>query len=271
MYLYPRITLSAARQIAEQLGGEPAVTLREQYNDDQTLIHPQRSLFAATGGTRADANVLRQCRSGVRDLADQLGFPNAPSTISAQTFDVEAAVVLYEDMQVAPAEASSLEVWAHMTCVMMPDIVRWRYHGERTPHERFIGSGRGVRRNTFGRLWWRAYLFRDAQNDRDPYWLLRLLGEDDHVQITERPSVAGSDTLARQIVVSLHETWEGLHQGGESPAFSERELLRDTIKRIRRRLSMTAFDLLEPEVRHEVVTNIFISSASALQKINSAN
>ena len=271
MYLYPRITLSAARQFAEQLGGESAVVLRAEYSSDHSLIHPQRSLFAATGGTRADTNVLRQCRSGVRKVADQLGFPDLPSTNTAQTFDVEAAVVLYEVMQIAPAEASSLEVWAHMTCIMMPDIVRWRYHGERTPHERFIGSGRGARRNTFGRLWWRAYLFRDVQNEHDPYWLLRLLGEDDHVQITERPSIAGSDTLARQIVVSLHETWEGLHRGGVSPSFSERELLRDTMKRIRRRLSMTAFDLLEPEVRHQVVTNIFSASATALQKVSTAN
>jgi hypothetical protein len=271
VYLYPRITLSAARQIAEQLNGERAAALREQHSSDQTLIDPQRSLFAAVGGTRADTNVLRQCRSHVRALADRLGFPDTPSTIAAQKFDLEAAVVLYEVMHITPAEASSLEVWAHMTCVMMPDIVRWRYHGERTPYERFIGSGRGVRRNTFGRLWWRAYLFRDAQNELDPYWLLRLLGEDDHVQITERPSIAGSDTLARQIVISLHETWKRLKQDGQSPAFTERELLRDTMKRIRRRLSMTAFDLLEPEVRHEVVTDIFMSSASALQKANSGS
>jgi len=268
VYLYPRITLSAARQLAEELGGKPTAALRQEYTDDQSLIHPQRSIFAATGGTRTDINTLRKCRFTLRELADRLGFPDAPSITAAQTFDIEAAIALYEVMRIAPAEAASLEVWAHMTCVMMPDIVRWRYHGERTPPERFIGSGRGVRRNTFGRLWWRAFLFRNERDENDPYSLLRLLGEDDHVQITERPSVAGSDVLARQIVLSLHETWQGLQQSGAS-AFSERELLRDSIKRIRRRLSITAFDLLEPEVLQEVVSGIFASSASALQKVKS--
>jgi hypothetical protein len=267
VYLHPRIPLSAARQLAEQLSTESAQTLREQHSDECSLIDPRRSLFAATGGTRADVRMLGECRAAVRAAADKHGFPDAPSTAAAQAFDIEAAAVLFEIMRITPAEASSLEVWAHMTCIMMPDIVRWRYPGERTPHERFIGSGRGARRNTFGRLWWRAYLFRDAQNDRDPYWLLRLMGEDDHVQITERPSIAGSSTLAQQIVIALNETWYSLQQNG-SPPFSERELLRDAVKRIRRRLSITAFDLLEPDVCQEVVRSIFAASASALREVN---
>jgi len=267
VYLYPRIPLSTARQLAEQLGIEPAQALREQHSDERSLIDPLRSIFAATGGTRADMRVLANCRIAVRAAADAHGFPEAPSVTVAQAFDIEAAITLFETMRITPSEASALEVWAHMTCIMMPDVVRWRYPGERTPHERFIGSGQGRRRNTFGRLWWRAYLFRDELNERDPFWLLRLLGEDDYVQITERPSIAGSSALARQIAASLHEVWCDIQQNG-SPSFSERELLRDAVKRIRRRLSVTAFDLLEPDVLGEAVCSIFKASASALQRAN---
>lgn len=266
MYLYPRITLSTARSLVLQLADQPAETLRRNYADDDTLINPQLSFFAPTGGIRTDANDLRECRRAVRDLADQLGFPDAPSGTAAQTFDIESAIILYEKMRIAAAEASALEVWSHMTCIMMPDIVRWRYHGERSTQDRFIGSGRGVRKNTFGRLWWRVHLFHDEQNNRDPYTLLRALGEDDHVQITERPSIAGSDKLARQIAASLQETWEALNTEHEGVQFSERELLRDTMKRIRRRMSITAFDLLTPDILQDVVSEIFLASAQALQK-----
>ena len=49
--------------------------------------------------------------------------------------------LLHERMDISPAEASSQGVWAFVACVMLPDVVRWRFPGgEATTLERFLGG-----------------------------------------------------------------------------------------------------------------------------------
>jgi hypothetical protein len=80
-------------------------------------------------------------------------------------------------------------MWAFFNNRPSSDVVRWHFSGERTTSERFIGSDRGLRRNTFGRLWWRVYLLQQTQL-KERYKLFNVLVEDDLVQLTERNSIA---------------------------------------------------------------------------------
>jgi len=168
-------------------------------------------------------------------------------------------------MGISPNEAANLGIWTHLTCVLLPDIVRWRFFDEKTSEERFIGSARGLRRNTFGRLWWRAYLLYEPTNPKDPFSLLNYFGEDDLVQITERPSLAGSPALIKQILLSFLTATTALKLSGTDKNIKDRRLLRDVVKRIRRLLPIIVFEALDQNTLKNLIDELFIKSIASFQ------
>ena len=135
-----------------------------------------------------------------------------------------------------------------MGCVLLPDIVRWRFGGGgSSPADRFLGKQRGIR-NTFGRLWWRCEALKsDRESGYDRVrTLLERLGEDQLVQITERPALAANRVVARAIA-------EAYLRRVATGNVSNEELMREAVKRLRRRLAFVAYEaLLYDEVEHEI-------------------
>lgn len=254
MYLYPRLPTHIASLRTKKYCSNSIDDLRKQSG----LKHSAAS-YAPTGGNRVNEELLGQIQHKVRVLAGENGYPNRITLADRQLFDAQCAILLYEKMDITPSEAANLGVWAFMTCVLLPDIVRWRFPGNKakTHSERFIGSRSGWRRNTFGRLWWRAYLLRLPQED-DPYRLLYALNEDELVQITERPSLAGSPMLARQIGISFLQIIE--------LSIPRKELMRDGVKRIRRLLPILSFDLLDGNMLQHIIDETFEHSVKSLSQ-----
>lgn len=259
MYLYPRLRLFAASELARTRARMPLNELRTASRD---LKHPA-VWFAPTGGNRVSEEKLRDLQARIRERADLAGWPDSRDGPMKQRFDAECAVALLENMGSCPSEASSLEVWYYMTCILLPDVVRWRFpgagEGATTAEERFLGGDRGLRRNTFGRLWWRAYLLCQLSAEQ-PYRLLNELYEDELVQITERPSLACSPALATQLCVSFLQAAELV------PKVARRELIRDAVKRVRRLLPIVQFDLLDDRDLGRIVDDVFLASAAALSQ-----
>ncbi|MBA3943650.1 MAG: hypothetical protein H0X37_03710 [Herpetosiphonaceae bacterium] len=144
-----------------------------------------------------------------------------------------------------------------MTCVLVPNIVRWRFMGTSTTIERFIGSDRGLRRNTFGRLWWRTYLLQQPHLEH-PYQLFNLLTEDDLVQVTERTGIAASSNLATAFCTAF------LRAAQQHEALSRRTLLREAIKRLQRLLAMLSFTALDRITLDQTLDTVFAQTAQAL-------
>jgi hypothetical protein len=80
-------------------------------------------------------------------------------------------------------------------------------------------------RNTFGRLWWRAYVLRD-EADADPWHLLRRLPEDALVQIMERPALSGCPRVARAVA--------RCYPGDAGQSVSRELVMRELTKRVLR-------------------------------------
>lgn len=221
-------------------------------------VASEATIFAPTGGNRVDREVLIDLQSGVRELAAESGYPADSSQESRGNFDAASAQFLRDRMGISAAEASSQGMWAFVACVMLPDVVRWRFPGSKeTTVERFLGGTRGIR-NTFGRVWWRAHIMRLANNP-DPYRLLRELGEDELVQIMERPNLAGNMMLA-QLTAEIF-----LEALPELPFNVPRsELLRDAMKRIRRLFPVMAFDAMDSEMLKEQLETVFADSVERL-------
>ena len=91
-----------------------------------------------------------------------------------------------------PHEASQDEVWSYLTCCWLLDVAFWRF-GADASIDRFIGH---LNRNTFRRMWWRAEVL-------GPDVDLAQLGEDELVNIMERPTLFSDRRLARTIALEL--------------------------------------------------------------------
>jgi hypothetical protein len=250
-YLYPRLPQHIAQWTAEALVTQTAASLKDGWGTSHESV-----TFAPTGGNRITPEQLNLLRGAVLAVAQRYGYPDTSDKNSARTFDVECAIVLHETMRLHPSEASHNEVWSFLGCVLLPDVVRWRFD-DSTDTVRFVGRERGMRRHAFGRLWWRAYL---ACNLRwkEPYILLHRLNEDDLVQVTERSSIAVRPALFRSFCVSFAMATKN---HAELP---RRDLMREASKRMYRLLSLTAVEALNEGELRTLTDDVFVKTAEAL-------
>ena len=233
MHLWPRLPLSRAREMAEEYSSLSIdeLRLRAREWDDSVL-------FAPIGGQKVQRETVARIQSLIRlraDAARAAAGENEPK----RRFDYEVSILLFEEMDISPHEASQLGVWAFLACVVLPDIVRWRFPREEggTRSERFIGGARGVR-NTFGRLWWRAWALEEA-DAADRWTRLRGLLEDQAVALLERPILCGYPPLARAALDGVETV---VAEGG-----GRQDATRELAKRLRRIAAVTPFELLTAE------------------------
>jgi hypothetical protein len=217
------------------------------------LDHPA-VLYSPVGGTRAIESDMAALGDSIREAARAFGYPHMAPESDRVGFDARVSRLLATQMEISATEAADPRLWAFMACCVAPDVVRWRFPGGEagTSEERFIGKARGLR-NTFGRLWWRSHVLPIGPDGAsDP---IGRLGEDELVQITERPSLAGSSRLASQLADSF------LEANLRYPSLSRSILMRDSMKRIRRLAAFVDFDALEDDGLIDVVDDVFENSA----------
>ncbi|MCR3749754.1 DUF6339 family protein [Lentzea californiensis] len=217
-----------------------AKALHNEYRDldlpELTLRHDVTHLsavFVATGGDRVGSAELTALRTKVVGLATEAGYPGASDQAARASFDLALAEMLHSEMGLVPAEAASGDVWAFLSLVLLPDVAYWRYPAPGP--DRVQASD--ITRHVFGRLWWRAHLVHDP-SEQDPYAALAILGEAAFDQIyARRKALGGSPYLVKAIL----RVWGGLERSG----VSEREVLRDFLKRLLRLAPFMCFEAME--------------------------
>jgi hypothetical protein len=204
--------------------------MRRRLSHSDTVVSP-------TGGAPASERHLRALAEELTSTAEQYGYPNECKAGGA--CDLGWAVVLHEQLDVSPHEAAADGMWHFMTCVLVPDLVRWRWGGASTEavSERWVTVRRSGR-NCFGRLWWRANVLQDSDCS-DAYALLKDLGEDEVVQIMERPNLAGNRFLARATARAVVDF------SRRHPSINRGNLLREVQKRLMRYGAFIEFQALE--------------------------
>lgn len=147
------------------------------------------------GGAVAGDAVLDGLVADLHNLATAHGFPSRRDQQAA--FDAEAAIHLVERCPMRASDALRDDVWAFLTTVLVPDIVRWRYGEQEERHQ-------GGVRNVLQRLWLRANAVDRGPQAGEARWIVaRALTEDAAVQIIERPGLAGAPRVSR----ALGERW----------------------------------------------------------------
>lgn len=267
-WLYPRLPVAKVNKFVSDYSsksiGEIAREERLNYSEGVT--------YAPTGGNKIGDKELKDLRHKIVVCAKKHGYPEPAPKDARRKFDIECGAILYDAMHIYPAEACRMEVWAYITCILTPDIVLWRFpmlekveedDENVKPNERFLGSDRGLRRNTFGRLWWRAYLFY-KEDSPNHFELLEHLTEDEIVQLTERNSLAASPQLIRSFAEAF---LVGIKRYADSSIPDlRRNLIRESTKRLRRRLPMIAFEILDDSTLRQMLDEIIEQTALALQK-----
>lgn len=223
--LYPRLPRSVAKAVIRE---RTSATLSE-LRDLAALSHPDAEP-SATGGHPVDSEKLREVQQAVRDVAAQAGFPN-PLGGSAQGFDRPCGTALLALMDIIPADAAEEGVWSFLTLVLVPEIGPWRFPA--LAEDRLLGHPRNVLRRT----WWRAWaLGPDLSRAPDG---CEPLGEDESVQIMERPSLGGNRRTAGALQAAL---WRADLAGLTMP---RSELMRQLARRLRAVKSHIALDSLD--------------------------
>lgn len=259
MLLFPQLPHHVALQIAEA-----ACTASIQSLAEGAATQHSACEYTPTGGTRATIAALQRLRNDFLRLALAAGYPNDPTQQQAANFDAEAAVVLAQQMSMAPAEAAKGGVWEFISCILLPDLIRWRFGGTSgaTPIERFVSG----RRNVYQRLWWRAYHLAPLANEGPRLiQLLQLLGEDELVQLMERPSLAGIRGLPGAIAIGL------LTASKQHSNLTRRQLIREAQKRLLRLSSFLSLESIAPEEVELHVESVFDQVAASLLRVQAPN
>jgi hypothetical protein len=201
--------------------------------------------YAAVGGTAVDHSALQALRRALRELAREHGMPDSQARL--MEFDGRAARMVREMLPMSAHEASQEEVWSYLTCCWLLDVAVWRF-GATADQRRFIGN---VNRNTFRRLWWRAEVL-------GPEIDLARLGEDELVNIMERPTIASDARLARTVARTF------LHRLDDGPTHERMMLMREAMKRLLRLTPFVAFGTLDDDELGLLVGDVFDAAAAGL-------
>ncbi|MGY1663878.1 hypothetical protein ACI78Q_21830 [Geodermatophilus sp. SYSU D00705] len=229
MYVYPRLSEGAARSLLEEYAELDPIELRKRAQTSHQDAAP-----VAVGGTGVPESSIDEVAVALRELADRLGFPESLSRARIGDFDRPATALLHQLMAIVPSDAASDEVWNFLSLVVFPDLSVWRFP-ERAEN-RMLGRPRNVLR----RLWWRAEIVGADLIDRSDG-----LGEDELVNIMERPTLAADRRLARSMAGAILRAPNG--------SVSRSELMRDFAKRMLRAQGAFCLDVLSNEDLDSVV------------------
>ena len=228
--LYPRLDSTPARALLADRANCDLAQLYELATTSHPLAAP-----SPTGGHPAPESKLVQVRDAIRQVAIQAGYPNSLPRGTEQSFDRPCGAALFRTMDIVPADAADPGVWTFLSLVLVPEIGMWRFPSG--TEERLLGTPRNVLR----RLWWRAWTFGEDL-DAAPTGC-QPLGEDEFVQIMERPSLGGNRRTARALRNAI---WRAEVSGSKAP---RSELMRELTRRFRAVRSHIAVDVLtEPQL-----------------------
>lgn len=202
---------------------------------------------------RAGIDDLVALRAVILDLAQSFGYPSFVRGRRLIEFDQALGAAVHRQMTIMPADAAHNDVWNFINAVVVPDVVLWR-HGKHDEIKRrwIVSEDRlfDLTRTTVGRLWWRVHLLGEE--------VARQLGEDEAVQLLEKPRIGGYMGLSRAIG-RRHVHYAAL--GGTTRRM---DLLRDVTKRLIRKMAVQSVYAMDPRQLEDFVDELFLESASAL-------
>lgn len=239
----PRLDRSTALDILESYRWSPLGEISAAMPNTNVVL-----TLSPVGGQRIEQAELAALRSELLAVARAHGMLQTPgSIIDPSRWEAQSARLIHTRLDMTAHEASQEDVWSYITCCWLLDIAIWRFKPDAS-NDRFIGN---LNRNTFRRMWWRCEVF-------GPDVDLARLGEDELVNIMERPTLFADRRLARSIAL------EFLERVSQGVLTDRMRLMREATKRLLRLTPFVAFHALEEAQIKLVVSDAFDAAASGL-------
>lgn len=220
---------------------------------DRRMSEYEPWIWYAPSGGSVSPELVAETVAELTAIAKRFGYPGRASDKQKSAFDVEAAKWLAGYAQLASPELLRDDTWSFLSCVMLQELVVWRYSARQRP--RFAG---GVR-NTFQRLWMRARTLDLGEMAGERRWkLLEDLSEDAMVQIFERASIASNAVLTRAIATGWIHTSELI--GRERME----GVMRRATKLLRLRNQIVDLSYLAPEDLENEIAHAFARSSEGI-------
>jgi len=213
-----------------------SLPIKELEAQRKSMFSEEMFEFSKIGNQITDRE-LDDIYSELLVVAKNLGYPK--SRDKRIDSDGPWAEILHKRMGVSRNEASKSGIWNALSCHYMPNLVAWRWEDPSKPSarptDRWITQEKRER-HAFARLWWRAELLKVEEKGANPYQLLYDLGEDEIVQLMERPELASHPTICRAIAK---------HHVEMTKKKAARDSFRKGVKNLRLRASILDIDVLE--------------------------
>ena len=258
--VFPRLMRSEAVKRVKQIKVSALNELEERYKQ----IELTRYMYSPIGGNRISEKEIHQLREDIQRIANDLGYPQAPSQRNRVLFDKKVARYLYENLQISLNEGTKQEIWNFICCDLLPNIVMWRYFiaadSEPTDSsliDRFLGA----RRNCFKRHWLRAKTFAKLFDGEDDLSYLDAVESSDLEEFDERTTITGNLFLARSLLLNF---WTVCKNKNNSQNFVNRLLLRDVVKQCLRLTPWLRFEALKDDELKISIESLFDKSLKNL-------
>lgn len=245
---WPRMTPYEATTRWESLRVESLHTIANGIN-----VATVQGEYYPLARKRAGAEDLISLRARILQIASSFGYPSLVRGRRLIEFDQALGAAVHEQMRIMPADAAQADVWTFVNTVVAPDIVLWRYGKFDETKKRWLISEERIfdlTRTTIGRLWWRVHLLGPE--------IARSLGEDEAVQLLEKPRIGGFRDLSR-CIGERH-----LHFAAIGATTRRMELLRDVTKRLIRKMAVHSVYVMSPSQLAGFVDELFLESATGL-------
>ena len=126
LFLLPQLMPGEAQQLATDLCIRSVVDLRRQAEGED--LEDVRVIYSPTGGNKIALADLRDLAQKIRSKAEASGYPETDRTEHGRRdFDYATAELLHSWRQISLHEASKKGAWEFFSCILLPDVVRWRF------------------------------------------------------------------------------------------------------------------------------------------------
>ena len=103
-------------------------------------LQHEDAFYPPTGGVNVTDGELSSLREVLVVALESISSSSDADQRKRAQFDVVMARTLHNQVPIDPGEASRPEVWSFLTCVLLPDVARWRFPDTTDP-ARFVGGG----------------------------------------------------------------------------------------------------------------------------------
>lgn len=236
---YKLLEQTPAVELARRTSTYDVARLRETSSSDHKQAH-----FDGASQDLVTNDSLESIQNSIRELAAKYGYPKPFEDDRIEGFDREFALLLSAGFKLLPSQAADDRLWNFVTCILLPDIAKWRIPADNWEIE-YENWGENPRNRYFKETWWRITTLGTDLNEA-------LLTQEIH-ELMSRPQYSGNAQIAQCIGYNHLSSLKAY----EEKSITRTKALKAVLNELDRWAEIIDFDVLTPEQLNNQVKETF--------------